>query len=165
VGRPLVLLLHGPNLNLLGEREPEVYGTATLADHVATARAAAGDLGLEVEDHQSNHEGELVELIHAARGRCAAIVINAGALTHYAWSIHDALAAFDGPVVEVHLSNPNAREPWRHTSVVSPVATGSIVGFGGLGYELALRAVARALRPTEDVADGSARGPRGPGTQ
>jgi 3-dehydroquinate dehydratase-2 len=163
VGPLLVLLLHGPNLNLLGEREPEVYGTATLADHVATARAAAVDLGLDIEDHQSNHEGELVELIHAARGRCAAIVINPGALTHYAWSLHDALAAFDGPVVEVHLSNPNAREPWRHTSVVSPVATGSIVGFGGTGYELALRAVAQALRASADVGDGSSRGPRGPG--
>jgi 3-dehydroquinate dehydratase II len=142
---PLVLLLHGPNLNLLGEREPNVYGTATLADHVAAARAAGGDLGLAVEDHQSNHEGELVELIHGARGRCAAIVINPGALTHYAWSLHDALAAFDGPVVEVHLSNPNAREPWRHTSVISPVASGSIVGFGGTGYELAMRAVAALL--------------------
>jgi 3-dehydroquinate dehydratase-2 len=98
-----------------------------------------------VEDHQSNHEGELVELIHGARGRCAAIVINPGALTHYAWSLHDALAAFDGAVVEVHLSNPNAREPWRHTSVVAPVATGTIAGFGGIGYELALRAVAARL--------------------
>jgi 3-dehydroquinate dehydratase-2 len=140
-----VLLLHGPNLNLLGEREPEVYGTATLTDHVATARAAAAQRGLDVEDHQSNHEGELVELIHAARGRCAAIVINPGALTHYAWSLHDALAAFEGPVVEVHLSNPNAREPWRHTSVIAPVATGSIVGFGGTGYVLAMTAVAAKL--------------------
>ena len=141
----LVLLLHGPNLNLLGQREPEVYGTATLADHVATAGAAAKEHDLRVEAFQSNHEGELVDAIHGARGRCAAIVINPGAFTHYAWSIHDALAAFEGPVVEVHLSNPNAREPWRHTSVVAPVATGSIVGFGGLGYELAMRAVAERL--------------------
>jgi 3-dehydroquinate dehydratase-2 len=130
---------------LLGTREPEVYGTATLADHVATATAAAADLDLKVEAHQSNHEGELVDLIHAARDRCAAIVINPGAFTHYAWSLHDALAAFDGPIVEVHLSNPNAREPWRHTSVVAPVATGSIVGFGGIGYDLAMRAVAARL--------------------
>ena len=100
---------------------------------------------MDVEDHQSNHEGELVDLIHAARGRCAAIVINPGAFTHYAWSIHDALAAFEGPVVEVHLSNPNAREAWRHTSVVAPVATGTIAGFGGHGYDLALRAVAAKL--------------------
>ena len=140
-----VLLLHGPNLNLLGEREPAVYGTATLADHVATARAAADALGLDVEDLQSNHEGELVDAIHAARGRCAAIVINPGAFTHYAWACTTHCAAFDGPIVELHLSNPNAREPWRHTSVVAPVATGTIVGFGGHGYELAIRAVAAAL--------------------
>ena len=143
--RPLVLLLHGPNLNLLGSREPEVYGTATLADHVASATAAADDHGLGVEAFQTNHEGEMVVAIHGARGRCAAIVINPGAFTHYAWSLHDALAAFDGPIVEVHLSNPNAREPWRHTSVVAPVAKGSIVGFGGLGYRLAMTAIAEAL--------------------
>jgi 3-dehydroquinate dehydratase-2 len=142
---PTVLLLHGVNLNLLGEREPEVYGTATLDDHVATARAAATAHGLAVEAFQSNHEGELVEAIHAARGRCAAIVINPGAFTHYAWSLHDALAAFEGPIVELHLSNPNAREAWRHTSVVSPVATGTIVGFGGVGYRLAIEAVAAVL--------------------
>jgi 3-dehydroquinate dehydratase II len=141
----LVLLLSGPNLNLLGEREPDVYGKETLDDHVARARATATELGLELEHVQSNREGDLVEAIHGARGRCAAIVINPGALTHYAWSLHDALAAFDGVVVELHLSNPNAREPWRHTSVVAPVADGSIVGFGGDGYELALRAVAARL--------------------
>ncbi len=141
----IVLLLHGPNLNLLGTREPEVYGTATLVDHVARARATAAEFDLEVEDLQSNHEGELIDAIHGARGRCAAIVINPGAFTHSSWAIHDALAAFDGVVVEVHLSNPDAREPWRRTSVVSPVATGSISGFGGTGYELALRAVAARL--------------------
>ncbi len=143
--RPIVLLLHGPNLNLLGDREPEVYGTATLGDHVATTERALAGAGLAVEAFQSNHEGELVDAIHGARRRCAAIIINPGAFTHYAWSLHDALAAFDGPVVELHLSNPNAREPWRHTSVVAPVANGSIVGFGGHGYELAARAVARLL--------------------
>lgn len=141
-----MLLLHGPNLNLLGTREPEVYGTATLADHVALATEAAAGLGLTVEAHQSNHEGELIDLIHGARGRCAAIVVNPGAFTHYAWSLHDALAAFDGPVVEVHLSNPNARESWRHTSVVAPVALGTIAGFGGLGYAFAMRAIADTLR-------------------
>lgn len=140
-----MLLLHGPNLNLLGEREPEVYGTTTLADHVARAERAAAGHGLAIEAFQSNHEGELVDAIHAARSRHVAIVINPGAFTHYAWSLHDALAAFEGPIVEVHLSNPNAREPWRHTSVIAPVADGSIVGFGGLGYELALRAVADRL--------------------
>ena len=144
-GRPVVLLLHGPNLNLLGEREPDVYGTATLADYVACARSAAAAWGLELEDLQSNHEGDLVDAIHGARGRCAAILVNPGALTHYAWSLHDALAAFDGPVVEVHISNPNAREPWRHTSVVAPVANGSIMGFGATGYELAIEALARLI--------------------
>ncbi len=142
---PLVLLLSGPNLNLLGEREPAVYGTATLADHVAAATAAATERGLRVEHLQSNHEGDLVEAVHKARGHAAAIVINPGALTHYAWSLHDALAAFDGPIVEVHLSNPQAREAWRHTSVVAPVATGSITGLGGDGYVLAVEAVARLL--------------------
>ena len=145
IGEPIVLLLSGPNLNLLGSREPEVYGRATLDDHVAAAREAAAAAGLAVEHLQSNHEGDIVDAIHGARDRCAAIVINPGAFTHYAWAIHDALAAFDGPVIELHLSNPNAREPWRHTSVVAPVATGSIVGLKGVGYELAIDAVARLL--------------------
>lgn len=143
--RPLVLLLSGPNLNLLGEREPAIYGTATLADHVATARSAASGHGLELEHLQSNHEGDLVDAIHGARSRCAAIVINPGALTHYAWSLHDALAAFDGPVVELHLSDPKTREPWRHLSVVEPVAARTIAGHGGDGYRLALDAVADLL--------------------
>ncbi|CAN5686579.1 type II 3-dehydroquinate dehydratase [soil metagenome] len=145
VDAPSVLVLHGPNLNLLGTREPEVYGPATLADHLARVEKAAAEAGLRVEALQSNHEGVLVDAIHAARGRHAAILINPGALTHYAWSLHDALAAFEGPVIEVHLSNPNAREPWRHTSVVAPVADGTIVGLGGLGYELAVRAIAARL--------------------
>lgn len=144
-----VLLLHGPNLNLLGEREPDVYGTDTLDDHVATATRVANGLGLSIEAHQSNHEGELVDLIHGARGRCTAIIVNPGAFTHYAWSIHDALAAFAGPVVELHLSNPQAREPWRHTSVVAPVASGTIAGFGAAGYELAVRAVSLLLDDVE----------------
>jgi 3-dehydroquinate dehydratase-2 len=143
--RGTVLLLNGPNLNLLGEREPEVYGTATLEDHVEMVRLAAAELGLEVEHIQSNHEGEIVDAIQQARGRAGAIVINPGAFTHYAWAIHDALAAFPGPVVEVHLSNPQGREDWRHLSVVSPVATGTIAGLGGLGYVLAVKAVARLL--------------------
>lgn len=143
--QPVVLLLSGPNLNLLGQREPAVYGTATLEDHVATAEAAAASHGIALEHLQTNFEGELVEAIHSARGRAAAIVVNPGAFTHYAWSIHDALAAFEGPVVELHLSNPNAREPWRHTSVVAPVAAGTIAGFGGHGYRLAIEAVAALL--------------------
>ena len=140
-----LLVLSGPNLNLLGERQPEVYGHETLADHVAVVEEAAGEHGLSVEHLQSNHEGELVDAIHAARGRCAAIVVNPGAFTHYAWAIHDALAAFDGPVIEVHLSNPAAREPWRHTSVVAPVASGTIAGFGSDGYRLAVQAVVALL--------------------
>jgi|TARA_B100000809_G_scaffold51549_1_gene46811 3-dehydroquinate dehydratase-2 len=141
----LLLLLSGPNLNLLGERQPDVYGTETLDDHVESARLAAGARGLTLEHVQSNHEGELVDAIHAARGRCAGIVVNPGAFTHYAWAIHDALAAFEGPVVELHLSNPAAREPWRHTSVVAPVASGTIAGFGGAGYRMAVEAVADLL--------------------
>ena len=140
-----VLLLSGPNLGLLGTRQPDIYGSATLDDHVARATAVAEARGLSLEHQQSNHEGVLVEAVHAARGRAAAIIVNAAALTHYSWSLHDALAAFDGPVVELHLSNTSAREPWRHTSVVSPVASGVIMGFGGHGYELAVDAVALLL--------------------
>jgi 3-dehydroquinate dehydratase-2 len=148
VTRPLLLVLHGPNLNLLGEREPAVYGTATLDDYVQAAREAATRHGWDVEAFQTNHEGELVDAIHGARGRCAAILINPGAFTHYAWSLHDALAAFDGPVVEVHISNPNARERWRHTSVVAPVASGSIMGLGLAGYALAVDALAGMVAPS-----------------
>jgi 3-dehydroquinate dehydratase II len=148
VTTPLLVLLSGPNLNLLGEREPAVYGPETLDDHVAAARAEAAAAGLEVEHHQTNHEGELVELVHGARGRAAALVVNAGALSHYSWALHDALASFDGVVVELHLSNPAAREPFRHTSVVAPVSNGLIAGFGGLGYRLAVQAVARLLAAT-----------------
>ena len=141
----LVLLMSGPNLNLVGEREPEIYGTATLDDHVDAARAAAEGLGLTLEHVQSNHEGDLVEAVHGARGRAVAIIVNAGALSHTSWSLHDALAAFAGVVVELHLSNPAAREPFRHTSTIAPVADGCIAGFGGLGYPLAVEAVSRIL--------------------
>lgn len=144
-GRPLVVLLSGPNLQLLGERQPEIYGTATLADHVGRARAAAEAHGLELEHLQSDHEGELVTAALAARERAAALVVNGGALSHYGWSLSDALACFDGVVVELHLSNPDAREAWRRTSVFSKVADGAVAGFGGLGYELAVEAAARLL--------------------
>ena len=144
--RPIVLLLSGPNLALLGEREPAVYGTATLSDHVATATDEAARHGLALEHVQGEAEADLVSTVHAARGRAAAIVVNPGALTHYGWSLHDALAAFEGPVVELHLSNPDAREPWRRTSVVAPVATGTISGFGGHGYRLAIIAVSALLQ-------------------
>jgi 3-dehydroquinate dehydratase-2 len=143
----LITLLHGPNLNLLGQREPHIYGTSTLDDYVAFTRAAAAEHGHDINAFQTNHEGQLVDAIHDARGIASAIIINPGAFTHYAWSIHDALAAFEGPVVEVHISNPNAREPWRHTSVIAPVSTGSIMGFGMHGYRLAVEAIAEKLRP------------------
>jgi 3-dehydroquinate dehydratase-2 len=142
----LVLLLSGPNLNLLGEREPDVYGTDTLDDHVARAEAAANRLGLDLEHLQTNHEGALVDAVHDARGRADALVVNAGALSHTSWSLHDAVAAFEGPVVELHLSNPAAREPFRHTSVLASVASGVIAGFRGLGYELAIEAAAALLK-------------------
>lgn len=140
-----MLLLHGPNLNLLGEREADVYGSATLDEYVEVVAKAARERGLDVEARQSNHEGELLDAIAGARERCAAIIFNPGAFTHYAWALHDALAAFDGVIIEVHISNPNAREPWRHTSVVAPVADGSIMGLGMLGYQLAVIAVADLL--------------------
>jgi 3-dehydroquinate dehydratase-2 len=142
---PIVLLLSGPNLSLLGTRQPEIYGSATLADHVERATATATTHGLELEHLQSDAEADLVRAVHGARGRVAAIIVNAGALTHYGWSLHDALATFDGPIVELHLSNPDAREPWRHESVLSPVVSGAIAGFGGLGYELSIAAVASLL--------------------
>lgn len=144
-GQGVIVLLSGPNLDLLGDREPDVYGTATLDDHVAAATEVAVSAGYTLEHLQSNHEGGLVEAVHAARGRASAIIINAGALSHTSWSLHDALAAFDGVVVELHLSNPAAREPFRHTSVIAPVANGCIAGFGALGYRLAVDAVDQLL--------------------
>lgn len=141
----IVLMLSGPNLSLLGVRQPQVYGTATLADHVARATAAASAHGLALEHFQSDAEADLVHAVHGARGRAAGIIANIGALTHYSWSLHDAFATFEGPIVEVHLSNPDAREPFRHTSVLSPVVSGSIAGFGALGYSLSIDAIAAML--------------------
>ena len=142
---PIILILSGPNLNLLGQRQPEIYGTATLADHMNRAEQTATKLGFEVESLQAQSSGELVTAIHGARSRCAAIIINPGALTHFSWSLNDALATFSGPIIEVHLSNPATRDPWRHESVVAPVASGSIAGFGAHGYTLAINAVATLL--------------------
>ena len=149
MARPVLLLLSGPNLNLLGDREPEIYGTDTLLDHVRRARRAAAEHGFDLEHLQSNHEGDLVDAIQAARRRVAAIVINPAAFTHYAWSIHDALAAFDGVVVELHLSEPLDREPWRHVSVVEPVADGRIAGRGGDGYPAAVHLAVQLTQPAE----------------
>ncbi|HUW02649.1 MAG TPA: type II 3-dehydroquinate dehydratase [Acidimicrobiales bacterium] len=147
MSRPVISIVNGPNLNLLGERQPLIYGTATLDDHVDAARSAADVAGFDVEHVQSNHEGVLIDAIQAARGTSAAIVVNAAAFTHSSWGIADALACFDGAVVEVHISNPWARETWRHTSVVSPVADVAIAGAGGFGYVLAVQAVVHLLNP------------------
>jgi 3-dehydroquinate dehydratase-2 len=144
--RPIVLLLSGPNLNLLGERQPLIYGSATLDDLVDLARDTAEAHGLDLEHVQSNHEGDLVDAVQGARGRCAALVVNAAALTHYGRSLHDALLTFEGPLVELHISNPHSREEWRHESVVSPIATAVVAGFGGAGYRLAIDGVAELLR-------------------
>jgi len=140
-----LLLLHGPNLNLLGSREPSIYGTATLADHVQRATATAQRLGYEVDSEQSNDLATLIGIVQTAGTKYAGIVLNAAAFTHFAWSLHDALKSVGLPVVEVHLSNPAAREPWRHESVIAPVAIGTIAGFGGESYVLGIEALTRHL--------------------
>jgi len=141
----VILLLSGPNLNLLGTREPDIYGTDTLDDCVDDARAVAEAGGHTLEHLQSNHEGDLVDALQGARDRCAAVVVNPGALTHYSYALADALAAFDGVKVELHLSNPAAREEWRRRSVVAPYVSGTVAGFGRHGYRLALEAVVHRL--------------------
>ncbi|MET4806501.1 type II 3-dehydroquinate dehydratase [Limibacillus sp. MBR-115] len=140
-----VLLLNGPNLNLLGTRQPEVYGSTTLAEIEARCIEQAKGLGLSLEARQSNHEGELVDWIQAARHQFAAIIINPGAFTHTSVALLDALQAFEGLVIEVHLSNIHRRESFRHHSYVSLAATGAIVGLGAQGYDLALQAIAARL--------------------
>jgi 3-dehydroquinate dehydratase-2 len=138
-----VLLVNGPNLNLLGSREPAVYGTATLADVEAQCVSEAKALGLELDTFQSNHEGALIDRIHAARGEGVAyIVINPGGLTHTSVALRDALGGVAIPFIEVHISNVHGREPFRRHSYMSDIADGAIVGLGTLGYLLALRAVA-----------------------
>lgn len=142
---PTILILNGPNLNLLGTREPEVYGRETIADIEASCVKSGRSLELGVDFRQSNSEGDLVDAIQDARGHAAGIIINAGGLTHTSVAILDALLAVDLPVVEVHLSNIHQREEFRHHSFVSKAARGMICGFGGHGYELALEAMARLL--------------------
>ena len=140
-----ILVLNGPNLNLLGTREPDVYGTETLDDIERRSRARAGELGLEISFRQSNAEGELVDWIQDARRDIDGIVINAGAFTHTSVAILDALKASELPVVEIHLSNIFSRETFRHHSYVSQAASGLVCGFGGLGYSLALEAIAHLI--------------------
>ena len=140
-----ILLLSGPNLNLFGERDPAVYGTATLAECVADARAVASAHGHELEHLQSNHEGDLVDAVQGARHRCAALIVNPGALGHYSYALADAVAAYEGVAVELHVSNPSAREAWRRTSVLAPVVTGTVAGFGRAGYRLATEAAVAVL--------------------
>ncbi len=140
-----VLVLNGPNLNLLGRREPEVYGRQTLADIDALCVEEGRQQGLTVETAQSNHEGALIDLIHQALGRHAGLVMNPGAFTHTSIAIMDAVRGVGLPLIEVHLSNVHARESFRHHSYLSPIAIGVICGFGALGYCLALRAMAEHL--------------------
>ena len=140
-----ILLLSGPNLDQLGTRSPEIYGSQTLNEHVNRFSERSELNGFTVRHLQSNFEGDLIEAVHAARSNSVAIVINAGALTHTSWALSDALAMFKGAKVEVHLSNPAAREPFRHVSTLAGVVDGTIAGFGPVSYDLALEAVIRLL--------------------
>jgi 3-dehydroquinate dehydratase-2 len=141
---PLIYVLNGPNLNLLGLREPEIYGADTLDDIGDRLEARAKGLGVRVDMRQSNHEGHLIDWLHEANAKGAkAVLLNAGGFTHTSVALHDAIKAIRVPVIEVHLSNPHAREEFRHKSYIAPVAKGTIAGFGPLSYQLALDAVAR----------------------
>ena len=146
----LVYMLNGPNLNLLGKRQPDIYGHETLADIEKACRILAGELKLDLKFHQSNREYEIIEWIHGARERAAGIVINPAAFTHTSIAILDALNAFEGPIIEVHISNVHKREPFRHHSYVSGVASGVIIGCGTQGYPLALQRIAKLIGMSSD---------------
>lgn len=140
----VVYVLNGPNLNLLGLREPQIYGAATLDEIAAELEDRARALGVEIDLRQSNHEGHLIDWLHEAQAVAArAVILNPGGFTHSSVALHDAVKAIAPPVIEVHLSNPQAREPFRHTSFIAPVARGTIAGFGPLSYQLALEAAVR----------------------
>jgi 3-dehydroquinate dehydratase-2 len=149
-----VLVLHGVNLDMLGKRDPGQYGTITLGEIDDALRTAGAELGVEVESFQTNIEGSLCERIHRAHGEVDAVVINAGAWTHYSFAIRDALAILRVPIVEVHLSNIHARDAFRHTSVIAPIAKGQIAGFGLDSYLLGLRAAVSSARAAEASAPG-----------
>jgi 3-dehydroquinate dehydratase-2 len=141
---PVIYVLNGPNLNLLGTRQPEIYGADTLDDIATRLEDKAKALGLAIDMRQSNHEGHLIDWLHEAQAKGAkAVLLNAGALTHTSLALYDAVRAIDTPVIEVHLSNPAAREEYRHHSFVGMAAKGTVAGFGALGYELALDAASR----------------------
>ena len=140
-----ILVISGPNLNLLGEREVNIYGTETLAAIEARMQKRAEEQGAELLCFQSNHEGAIIDRLHAAKGQCDGVILNAGAYTHYSVAIRDAIAAVRLPCVEVHLSNVHAREEFRHTSVLAPVCVGVICGFGGASYDLALEGLLKLL--------------------
>ena len=140
-----ILVIHGPNLNLLGEREPGIYGTENLEQVNGAILARAKELGAQCEVLQSNHEGDIIDRLHEARREFDGVVLNAGAYTHYSYAIRDAIAAIRIPCVEVHISNVHAREEFRHTSVIAPACLGVVCGFGGDSYLLALEGLVRRL--------------------
>jgi 3-dehydroquinate dehydratase II len=144
---PRILVIHGPNLNLLGRREPEIYGRTTLDEINGQLAALGAQLGLALDTFQSNHEGAIVDRIQQAAGVYDGLIINAAAFTHTSIAIRDALAMIEAPVIEVHLSNIHRREPFRHTSMTAGVVTGQILGLGAAGYTLALRGLAEMVRP------------------
>ena len=158
--RATVLVLHGPNLNLLGTREPHIYGTTTLADIDADLRKAGEELGVAVETFQSNGEGALIDRVQEARGQAQALIVNAGGYTHTSVALRDALAAVGLPVIEVHLSNLAAREEFRHRSLLAPVCVGQITGMGAFGYRLALEAAVHVIRTTTKSGNPKGAAPR-----
>lgn len=143
---PVVLLVHGPNLNLLGERKPEIYGTTTLLDIEADVAAAANELGASVLCFQSNHEGALIDFLHQHRKIADGVIINAGAYTHTSVALRDAIEAIEKPTVEVHISNTHAREGFRHVSLIAPVCIGQVAGLGRAGYGAAVRLLLEHIR-------------------